>query len=187
MVQIKIKGLNNAYHIFANFDDIEEFFKQLKERLKVMNQFDQKFEAFFHLPNLKDEQIVRLFDICNDNNTIVLGINPQDHKSDVRFLKEDIRGGEHYEFDECVVLFGNIHKQAYVVCENSLYVIGNVEGTIDLLHEECALYTSMLDANVRICDGKFQNLTSFAPSFVYYKDKLVLMEKSKEEMVWEKL
>lgn len=47
MVQIKIKGINDAYHIYAQYDDAAAFFQQLRERLNFChNKNGQYFEAF---------------------------------------------------------------------------------------------------------------------------------------------
>ena len=72
MVQIKIKGINEAYHIYAQYDDASAFFQQLKERLKFcQNKNGQYFEAFFHIEGLKPQHLKPLFQLCADCHTPV--------------------------------------------------------------------------------------------------------------------
>ena len=70
MVQIKIKGINDTYHIYAQYDDASAFFQQLKERLKFcQNKNGQYFEAFFHIEGLKPQHLQELFQLCADCHT----------------------------------------------------------------------------------------------------------------------
>ena len=83
-------------------------------------------------------------------------------------------------------MLGNIRKQAFVTSSESLYVLGSVQGSVDLLHEDCVLAASHIDGNVRICDTHFQNMTSFAPCKVYYENRHLEMKEYKEERMWER-
>lgn len=84
------------------------------------------------------------------------------------------------------MLLGSIRKQAFVTSSESLYVLGSVQGSVDLLHEDCVLCASRMDGNVRICDTHFQNMTSFAPCKVYYECRHLEMKEYKEERMWER-
>ena len=187
MVQIKIKGRNEAYHIYAQYDDASAFFQQLKERLKFcQNKNGQYFEAFFHIEGLKPQHLKPLFQLCADCHTLIAGINELPQVKPRRILEQELRGGEHYRFHEPLLLLGNIRKQAFVTSSESLYVLGSVQGSVDLLHEDCVLAASHMDGNVRICDTHFQNMTSFAPCKVYYENIHLEMKEYKEERMWER-
>lgn len=187
MVQIKIKGLNQTYHVIASFDDADEFFIQLEERLKACRRNpDRFFEAFFHVGELNGEQILRLFEVCKACHTLILGINYVPMNVKTIYLEEDLRGGEHYTFEDSLILMGNIRKQAYVTCKHNLYVLGAVRGSVDLLHANAMLCCGVLDGNVRICDSHFQNMTSLAPCKVYYESRRLEMKEYKEERMWER-
>lgn len=188
MVQIKIKGINNTYHVFATYDDSDAFFILLKERLNhCLGNKTRHFEAFFHVSMRNEQEWKRLFAICEECHTIICGINQKEIHKTTKILETDLRGGEHHIFHEPIILLGNIHKQAYVTTSESLYIIGSVQGSIDILHEDCIISASSLHANVRICDSGYQNLTSFSPCKVYYKQRKAEMKKYKEELQWEKL
>ena len=187
MVQIKIKGVNQAYHVVASFDDADAFFIQLKERLKACQRNpDRFFEAFFHIDELQGDLMLRLFAVCAECQTLILGINELPHAVKTIVVEEELRGGEQYVFEDSVVLLGSIRKQAYVTCHHDLYVLGEVHGSVDLLHEENVLCCSQLEGNVRICDSHFQNMTSLAPCKVYYESRRLEMKEYKEERMWER-
>lgn len=188
MVQIKVKGINQTYHIYASYDDADEFFNSIKERLHICRCASAGyFEAFFHLDILREQDIIRLFQVCEECETHILGINTRNEMKQIQVMEEDLRGGKHYVFHEPTILMGNIHKMAYVISSESLYVFGSVQGSVDLLHEDCTLCTSHLNANIRICDSSFQNMTSFSPCKVYYEQRKIELKKYKEELQWEKL
>lgn len=189
MVQIKIKGINKEYHVVITFDDFEECIQQLQERLKACYRGDNRFfEAFFHICELNSEQLLRFFQVCKEVNTYVLGINYVyvEEKKQMKMLELDLYNGQTYTFAEPTLLVGNISPQAYVTCKDALYVIGHVRGSIDFLYEDCFLCASSVDANVRICDTNFQNVTIFAPSKVYYEHRHLEMKEFKEERMWQK-
>lgn len=187
MVQIKIKGINNAYHIFAQFDDVTAFFTQLEERLKACCEKSGKFfEAFFHVQWLDDAQLLELFALCGRYHTLISGINELPQEKPVQFMEKELHGGEHYHFDAPVILLGNVRKQAFISSSESLYIFGAMHGSVDLLHEDCHLVASAMDGNVRICDSHFQNLTSFAPANVYYVKGHLETKEYKEERMWER-
>ena len=187
MVQIKIKGVNKTYHIVASFDDVHEFIIQLEERLKACHGTkDRYFEAFFHVPQMSAQDILDMIRLCESCYTIILGINYTPHEKAPIFIEKELRSGERYEFEQPVILLGNIRKQAFVICSESLYVIGSIHGSVDLLYEDCILCCSSIKGNVRICDSHFQNVTSLAPVKVYYKNRRLEINEYKEERMWER-
>lgn len=187
MVQIKIKGLGSAYHVFASYDNFDAFMSSLKERLEAcQGSYDRPFEAFFHIPHMKSSDLLKMMQVCAKCHTIMLGINYTLATQKFIFLEEHLRGGESYVFQEGVVLLGNIRKQAYVTCYGSLYVMGSMCGSVDFLYEDSILCCSSLHGNVRICDSSFQNMTSPASVKVYYKNRFLEMKEYKEERLWER-
>lgn len=188
MVQIKVKGINDNYHVYASYDDADAFFEELKERLRLCQDANVgRFEAFFHVTLHNENEAMRLFQVCEECATIPLGINDANIKKPIEVKEYDLRGGHTYHFDTPILLLGNIHSSCYVSSEESLYVMGSVQGSVDLLHEDSFLCASSIHANVRICDSSFQNVTFFSPCKVYYEQRKIKIEKYKEELQWEKL
>lgn len=188
MVQIKIKGVNNAYHIYAEFDDFAMFLTSLKERLlRCSFQGERMFEAFFHLPNVNDRELADLFKLCEQTNTVINGINIKEEIApSYKIMEGSLFNGQDYHFDEDVILLGNIPAQAYITTSASLFVMGLVRGTVDLMHMDCILCASKIDASVRICDTSYQNMTSFSPVKIYYDDCHLIMNTYEEERMWER-
>lgn len=185
MVQIKIKAVKKEYHVFAYFDNFYEFMNQLAKKLQKCSEYTT-FVAFFHLPSLTDEQALILLDTCNKMNVLIKGINPSEDKHEIKIIKQNLIRGNTYQFHESVILLGSIEEDVYITSESSLYVIGDVQGTIDFTYENCKLYASYVDASIRICDSQFQNVTSFLPVEVYYEQCAVKQRNLKEERMWEK-
>lgn len=186
MVQIKVKGINNTYHIIAAFDEVAPFLIELKERLKTLSINRHPFQAFFHLPPLSDEQLFQVFQICQETDTYLLGFDTPTLPSERKILEQDLYNGQTYCFHEPILLLGNIQKQAIVSTSADLYVMGCAYGSIDMLYEDCVLCASRLQGNVRICDTQFQNLTSFSPVKVYYDEGKLYMKTYEEERMWER-
>lgn len=187
MVQITVKGINERYHVFASYDDADMFFQQLEKRLRICQRaYAGYFEAFFHVTFLQKQDVVRLFQTCEICKTLILGMNEEALAEKSQVLEKDLHGGKQYVFHHPLILLGNISTMAYVISDASMYVIGSVKGTIDLRHGDCCLGAAHMDANVRICDTPFQNLTSFSPCSVYYEQRRVVMRNFKEELQWEK-
>lgn len=188
MVQIKIKAINEQYTVICSYDDFQEFLKILKERLMICAQSHLgSFEAFFLIPEeLEDTQVWQLLQTANEANTIVLGINVEKKHMDMQIMEDNLHSGQTYEFHRPLLLLGSIGSDAFVRSSENIYCIGQVSGNIDLLHEDCTLAAaSFFQANIRICDSKYHNLTSFSPAAVYYKERVVQLKEYKEERMWD--
>ena len=157
MVQIKIKAVKGSYHVFAVYDDADLFFDELAQRLKQCCIRTARFEAFFHIENLTQKDLVRLFKLCEQINLKILGFDEMPQPS-IGIHEGNLRYAREYEFTEPLILFGNIEKSVSVCAKANLYVLGHVQGVLDFLYADCVLYASSLCANVRIHDTSFQNL-----------------------------
>lgn len=187
MVQVKIKAVNDTYTVICSYDDFDVFLNTLKERLSIcVKGHNGSFEAFFHiLQEVSDEQMLQILKAANDVNTIVLGLYHEEEKRNLMILEQDLYSGQSYVFDHEILLIGSIGSDAYVSSSENIYCIGQVGGNIDLLHEDCTITAAnFFQANIRICDSRYQNLTSFSPAQVYYKDNDVLLKEYKEERLW---
>lgn len=185
MVQIKIKAVKGSYHVFAVYDDADLFFDELAQRLKQCCIRTARFEVFFHIENLTQKDLVRLFKLCEQINLKILGFDEMPQPS-IGIHEGNLRYAREYEFTEPLILFGNIEKSVSVCAKANLYVLGHVQGVLDFLYADCVLYASSLCANVRIHDTSFQNLTVFSPCKVYYEKRELKIEMVKGEKSWEK-
>lgn len=188
MVQIKIKAVNNQYVVTCAYDDFPLFLTTLKERLNAcVKSHNGTFEAFFHIAqDIDEEQLAQVILCANETNTIVAGFAQSENKKrDLMILEQDLYSGQTYTFDREVLLLGSISAEAFVHSSENIYCIGSVSGNVDLLHEDCIICASgFFQANIRICDSKYHNLTSFSPAKVYYKGRSVECIEYKEERMW---
>ena len=185
MVQIKIKGLKDGLHLFAQFDDEKSFLKELEKRLKAISVYGKVIEAFFHIPDVSDETWITLFMICERNHVLIKGLDETCEK-DLRIKEATLYNGQIITLTQDTLWIGDMRKGAYVHALGSLYVIGHVEAIIDLWHKEDILVASSITSSVRICDSTFQNVTSFAPIKAYYNKEKVLLKAVKGGALWEK-
>jgi len=187
MVQIKVKAVNHTYTVCCAYDDFPLFLTMLKERLNACTKgHSGKLEAFFHIQSdITGEQMLQLLQCANETGTVILGfVNEASHR-DLMIIEENLHSGQTYEFDREILLLGSIGAEAFVSSSENIYCIGSVGGNIDLLHEDCIISASgFFQANIRICDSHYQNMTSFAPAQVYYRERKLQLKELKEEKTW---
>lgn len=187
MVQIKIKTIKNTYHVYAQSDDVSVFIQQLPERLRFCHRENgQYFEAFFHLPRLTEKELEKVFQICEQYQVIITGFDILEIDKRPFLHDKELLAHETYEFKEPMLILGNIPAGTLIISSESVYVLGSMNGSIDLLHEDCVLYASQIHGNVRICDTSFQNMTISASCKVYDSHSSLNVLKYEEERVWER-
>ncbi|NBK98173.1 MAG: hypothetical protein EOM50_09155 [Erysipelotrichia bacterium] len=175
MDALKIKYQNQICYMIAQTNHFDDFLKQLE--IKLTSNFFLKsdcLQAFFSFPfSLQSEQYRALYTLCDQYHLLVLGfLNvKQDIEKKMCLYERCFYAGNTYNLTQDVVYVGDIEKDVYITSSANFYVIGNVYGTIDLLHsnQELSAY-AFVDAKIRIFDSKFQNMTNNAPCKVYYED-----------------
>lgn len=185
MVSITIKGLKDGCHIYAFYDDFQAFIKELQQRLQEWNLKGTK-EVFFHLAHHTMEEILNIIQICNAHQLYISGWNPHPSSPSIKVIEGNLRDGECYYFDEDLILFGNIEAGSEVLAKGNLYIMGSMNGNVDLFYRDCVLYAGKIDGNIRICDSLYHNVTSFAPTKIYYHNAVLQIDKVKEEHRWAK-
>lgn len=184
-----VKALNHHYIIKLLNHNFDELKAELYTKLQVCTSLkDGYFEAFFDVQNPLDEhQIEALFLLCQSLNTCILGFVEKEEEKQLRIIKEELHGGQKYNFDEPILILGNIPRDTYVSSTHSLYVMGDVRGNIDLIHQDCIISASSFNNSfIRIYDSTYQNMTMFAPSCVYYNKRSIIAREYKEERMWVK-
>lgn len=183
MAGITIKALNNQYICTTHFTDFNEFLIECEAKLKnCASKSEGFFKVFFHFEHsLNSEQLIRFFECTQRNRTIVLGLYDLPSKQPLRIWKTPLFAGQTYTFYEDTLLIGNILKDTHVNAHGNLYVLGDIEGFVDMIYPHCECYCSSLnDGNLRIFDTTYQNLTIFTPTKLYYKDHEVAFCKIRE-------
>ena len=188
MDEVKIKAHNRDYYVYCSLEHESVFFNMLETKLKACVRGDHTFEAIFCIrQELTSSQMLKLLQCANEHGTLIKGLSLPLKPSAIRIIEEPLFSGQTYCFDEDVMIMGAVSADTFITCSEHMYVLGEVRGNIDLLHEDCKIYASRFtQANIRICDSPYQNVTSFAPAKIYYKDMLLQIKEYKEEKMWDK-
>lgn len=181
MVQIKIKGLSDGIHVFADFNEQQTFLYELEKRLKLLSCKEDLVEAFFHLSYTNEQLLMALFQLCSTYNIVIKGFDEVKTRQ-ISMRQGTLHNGQQISLSEDTIWIGDLHSGSQLLCKGSLFVVGKVEGFIDLYYEDAILAASYLDASIRICDSRFHNLTSFSPVKVYYNKRTIEVENVKEEL-----
>lgn len=185
MVQIKIKGLTDGLHVFAQFDEEQIFLEELEKRLKAISLYGKVVEAFFHIPAISDQGLSILLTLCQKHQILIKGFD-EECKPALQIKEATLYNGQSITLSQDTLWIGDMRKGAYVHAHGNLYVIGHVEAMIDMWHKDNVLVASSICASVRICDSSFHNVTSFAPLKAYYNKEKVLLKAVKGGALWEK-
>lgn len=185
MVQIKIKGLNDGVHIYAEYDKEREFLVEIEKRLRLFHAQGKALEAFFHLPMLSSASLRSLFRMCQENEVLIKGMDETIQET-LEIKEGTLRSGQLVSLKRDTLWIGDIRKGSFIVASKNLYIIGKVEGTIDILCADGVIAASSFDAKVRICDSSFHNVTSFAPKKAYYNQRQVILSEGKGGALWER-
>lgn len=188
MVQIKVKGINGQYHVYASYDDEDAFLYELKDRLKTCLENKQDFSAYFHFLRMKESLLCKVITMCHELDIVIKGILDEKDEVEKRSITKitNIPSGEESVCNEDVMILGDMKADMYVTAYQDVYVIGCARGVLDFMYEGCCLYASSIDAKIRICESSFQNVTIFAPVCVYYEEGKVFYRELKEERMWER-
>lgn len=189
MDEVKVKAHNQTYYVHCMIDHSDDFFDLLIKRLQACSRgMDRCFEAFFIFSrSLTKDEILKLFHILKEQNVEMLGISYPEKVKKMNIVSEPLYSGQTYHYDEETLLLGSVCQDTFITCSQNLYIVGEVRGNIDLLHEDCCIHAgNFRNANIRICDSSYQNMTSFSPAKIYYSDMNLKLKEFKEERVWEK-
>lgn len=188
MDEVKIKAHNSNYIVYCSLEHDSIFFSMLKTKLQACIRGERTFEAFFHFQQeLSSQQMLQVIACANEQKTIVKGLYFPKKPMGIKMIEEPLYSGQTYHFDEDIMIMGSICADTFITCSEHIYVLGEVSGNVDLLHHDCSISASSFKcANIRICDSTYQNMTSFAPAKIYYKNMLLEMKEYKEERMWDK-
>lgn len=183
MAGITVKALNNQYSVIGEVDVFSEFISECEKKLyQIASKSEHFFRAFFVFNRpLQTEELIALFECSKAANTIILGIGTHEKTNPIKIFAQAIHAGQSYVFYEDTLILNDVIKDSYISAHGNLYVVGEVSGCIDLMHQECiCTCASMNDAKIRIYDTPFQNYTSFTSNRLYYEQGEIKTLKLKE-------
>ena len=182
MVEDIIKAVNHKY-IYVSKNRFDEFKWNCKEKLLACSSRNRnKFEAFFDCCSLNEEELLELLQICESVNTVFLGFLLEKSSEHISIYNKKIFSGEKIIFTENTMILQDIPKDCYIESNNNLIILGNVKGCIDLIYKDCTIIASSFsNARIRIFDSKYQNMTFFSCTSLYYENSQIV----KEENTWD--
>ncbi|MEG0823747.1 MAG: hypothetical protein RSD85_03210 [Erysipelotrichaceae bacterium] len=178
MGEVVVKAINNIYYVYGNLTDFTLFLKCLNEKLKVCSKLSKgQFSAFFSLNrNVSDEQLLAIFNVCLNNSSIILGFEKPIVNKTIKVI-DSLYAGNDYYFDEDIIISSSIEADVYIKISGNLYVTGSVKGKIDLLNRNnSCVCAGANEAQIRICDSHFQNVTNLSTCKMYYNNRNVVIE-----------
>lgn len=188
MDEVIIKAMNHHYVVKCTIQDFQEFQTLLKQKLQSCAALKQgHFDAFFDVSRkLSDQELLEVFQICKESQTTILGFQADKKAAGLQIYKQKLHSGQKYFFEVPTLLIGNIPRDTYVTCCDSLFVLGEAAGNIDLYDRNAMVGASLFSrCFIRICDTSFQNVTNSAPAQVYYNEQTLICRELKEEIVWD--
>ena len=181
MKEILFKVKDNKLHIVVDEElKNDEFLFLLKKRLQrlMVLKNDISKEVVLDLSNrrLNNREILQLFDILNDYNMFCLGkvICKNSNKDNLSIYKGNIRSGQVRLFNGSALIVGTINKGARVIVNGDLYVLGRVNGDIELRSLDSRVY----------CQSIYNSLVKIGEIYKLYSLELFDKEISQRPLLW---
>lgn len=166
---VTFKNIDGKITILAQENlSFESFIKALKNRLDRLYIKDDllKSNVVLNIKNisLDSKKILSIFDVFAEHESIYLNkiIYNEDRAKNIVLHEGNIRAGEIKLFTTNTLLIGNINKDAKVIINGNLYVIGKVSGYIEfkninnklLASNVSSLYVKMCSFNKKIEEAR---------------------------------
>lgn len=183
---ILVKNYNGRLIFICN-DQIsfEKLLNELKSLLKksFFKHKDYFPKAFFDFKSriLNEEEMIALFQCLIETKCILFGgfvKEPEKDDKKIKVIDGSIHGGEIVYIDEDTLITGSVNPGAIIYVKAKLYILEEVYGTIEGIHERAAIYSQFFkNATIRFFGKSIHNFTSFTMSVLYYKDNEIVCDK----------
>ena len=117
---------------------------------------------------LDNREILELFDLLNEfNGFYVTKINCKKlGKDGISIYKGNVRAGQIKSFNKSLILVGVINKGGKVIVNGDLYILGKVNGEVEIKSKESKIY----------CEVMKESLVKIGDIYKYYSDTLLSKE-----------
>lgn len=183
---ILVKNYNGRLIFICN-DQIqfEKLLNELKSLLKksFFKHKDYFPKAFFDFKSriLNEEELIALFQCLIETKCIIFGgfvKEPEKDDKKIKIIDGSIHGGEIVYIDEDTLITGSVKPGAIIYLKAKLYILEEVYGTIEGIHERAVIYSQFFkNATIRFFGKSIHNFTSFTMSVLYYKDNEIVCDK----------
>lgn len=182
MVEDIIKAVNHQF-VYVSHTEFEKMLLNCQSKLLACSCHNEgSFKAFFDCPKCNEDQLIQLLDLCCASHTLFMGFVQKKEKKEIYVYSNRIHAGEQLVFNSDVIITQSIPSDCFIECYGNLYVIGEIQGCVDLHYEHLTCVASSLkEARIRIFDSEFHKMTSFSSCSLYYENQGI----KKEEQTWE--
>lgn len=173
MGKVIIKAINKNINIYCENEDDSSFLCLFESKINRLSMFfkDTLKATISFNKEVSKEILKEIFSICNNHNIILTFNNYLIKNNDNIRIINKVYPGERIICHEKTLINADAIKDSYIICYDDLYIVGQALATIDLVKKECKCCASSFnDAKIRINNSKFQNVTSFSPTTLYYKE-----------------
>lgn len=152
MKEIAFKIKDNKLNIIVDESlTNNEFLSLLKEKLErllVLNESNNK-EVVLNIANrsLDNREILQLFDILNEVETFHLTrvICKNKSKESLMIYKGNFHAGQTRFFEKSALIVGSINRGSKVIVHGDLYVLGKINGDIELKDSDTRIYCQSIN------------------------------------------
>ena len=178
MENIEIKRINDELYLNINdMDSFQKIYELLEEKLLLIKEQNINNKLMINLllghRNISSQDLYCLFElILKDEKFLVKSIeyNSLTH-NDIEIYHGSIRGGETKNFNNSVLILGDINPNALVVALNELYVVGKVRGKVIIRSKDGGIHAAQFqNAYVKIFDLYNYCVNSNTTYFIKYND-----------------
>jgi hypothetical protein len=147
----------------SNKDFLTKFKERLDDLLVVNLKISKSVILNLNENKLDNREILQLFDILNEHNNLYLSkIICKSKKNDSLVIYHgNFRCGQIRFFDKSTLIIGNINPGSKIIVNGNLYVLGVINGDIELKDKTSRIY----------CETIFNSLVKIASVFKLYSEE----------------
>ena len=170
MKEIIFKLKDNKLHILVDSKlSNKEFLIKFKERVEklfvIRSEVMNDVILNINDRTLNNREILELFDILNETEVFYLSkVNCKNiAKESIVIYKGNLRGGQARFFDKSLLLVGGVNKGSKIVVNGDLYVLGRLEGDVELKDKHGKIY----------CESIYNSLVKIGDIYKLYTQELI--------------
>lgn len=192
MANIQVKGIND-YLLFILNDEVsdDQCFLELERLLSSPSFQKENFyvKGYFDFGKrvLTKESFTHLMAVLRRcQNVLFCGLDGANHpQRHMRHFSGIIRNGEVVTCSEDLLFEGKINPGGHLIVQGSLYCLGCIQGTIEVVGEEVCINVSDLKHACLIINDKRCEDISLDHLTVFFDDGQAISCKTEEEKVWQ--
>ena len=178
MQDILFKVKDNKFYInvpdeLTNKQFLEGLKAKIEKLLILKNTLKENVILNIDKRKLDNREILQLFDILNDANIFYLSrVNCQSkNKESLSIYKGCFRSGQIRFFEKSLLLIGNINKGSKVIVNGDLYVLGKINGDVEIKDKKGRIYCEFIKNSLIKIANKYKLYTEeLENKEIYYMD-----------------